>query len=216
MEDLMKELEELKGRVEKLERPYTIHFAKTKEQAIIPTRRTEDAGYDMYACFDEDILIIPPHEMRLVPTGIATCFDHKLVFKLSERSSTGTKQMAQRCGVIDSGYRGEIQAPISNLNNVPIIISKLFSQDIDGEFIPLTIDELSNEITVKEKKGTTHIGTDRYLELTKNAIVYPYNKAVTQGILYYIPETVSDEIPYETLKNIASERGTGWVGSSKK
>ena len=45
-ENLRKVLETLVDRVEKLERPTTIHFAKVKPSAIIPTKRTEDAGYD--------------------------------------------------------------------------------------------------------------------------------------------------------------------------
>ena len=28
-------------------------FAKVKPDAIIPTKKTENAGYDIYACFDE-------------------------------------------------------------------------------------------------------------------------------------------------------------------
>ena len=35
-----------------------IYFAKMKEGAVIPTKREEDAGYDLYACFDEDFFVI--------------------------------------------------------------------------------------------------------------------------------------------------------------
>jgi hypothetical protein len=31
-------------------------FAKVKPDAIIPTKENENAGYDIYACFDEDLL----------------------------------------------------------------------------------------------------------------------------------------------------------------
>ena len=47
-------------------------FAKVRPDAIIPTKDTENAGYDIYANFEEDYLIIPPHETVLVPTGIAS------------------------------------------------------------------------------------------------------------------------------------------------
>ena len=36
----------------------TVKFAKIKPNAIIPTKRLEDAGYDIYPCFDEDYIII--------------------------------------------------------------------------------------------------------------------------------------------------------------
>jgi dUTP pyrophosphatase len=43
---------------------------------------------------------------------------------LKERGSTGTKGIAQRCGVIDSGYRGEWFVPITNTTNNTICITK--------------------------------------------------------------------------------------------
>lgn len=213
IEELMNQLEELKGRVEVLERPHTIHWAKVRPNAIIPTRRTEDAGYDLYACFDEDMMIIPPHKTYLVPTGIASAFDNKIVLKLSERGSTGTKQMGQRSGVIDSGFRGEIKAPITNHNDVPLVITKM----VDENGKPLPMDKIKDSMTVLTKKGkTSNINAVGYEDLLDEAIVYPYTKAVTQGIAYFIPETVSDELDYEVLKNIPSERGTGMLGSSTK
>ena len=33
-----------------------LYWAKVKEDAIIPTKRDEDAGYDLYHCFEEDYL----------------------------------------------------------------------------------------------------------------------------------------------------------------
>ena len=46
-------------------------FAKVKPDAIIPTKEAENAGYDIYACFDEDYMIIQAHETKLIPTGVA-------------------------------------------------------------------------------------------------------------------------------------------------
>ena len=34
-----------------------IAFAKIRETAIIPTKKLEDAGYDIYANFEEDFLL---------------------------------------------------------------------------------------------------------------------------------------------------------------
>ena len=101
-----------------------LYFAKVKPKAIIPSKRDEDAAYDIYACFDEDYLVIPPHKTILIPTGIATVFSSKWVALLRERGSNGSKGLAQRAGVIDSGYRGEWFVPLTNTNRVPVVIVK--------------------------------------------------------------------------------------------
>ena len=31
-----------------------VWFAKVKQDAVIPTKREEDAGYDIFLCFEED------------------------------------------------------------------------------------------------------------------------------------------------------------------
>lgn len=77
-----------------------IKFAKVRPTAIIPTKRDEDAGFDIYANFEEDFRIIPPHETIMIPTGIASACDTDYCFILKERGSTGTKGIAQRCGRI--------------------------------------------------------------------------------------------------------------------
>ena len=82
-------------------------FAKVKEGAIIPTKTEENAGRDLYACFDEDYIVIHPLETKLIPTGIATAFSPNYYAQIQERGSTGSKGIKYGAGVIDSGYRGE-------------------------------------------------------------------------------------------------------------
>ena len=120
-----------------------LYFAKVKPSAIIPSKRDEDAAYDIYACFDDDYLVIPPHKTVLIPTGIATVFSPKWVALLRERGSNGSKGIAQRAGVIDSGYRGEWFVPLTNTNDVPVVISKIPASDLpriykDGIIYPYT------------------------------------------------------------------------------
>ena len=102
----------------------TVFFAKFKEGARIPNRNYPSAGFDVYACFDEDYMIIEPHETKLVPTGIGSAFEKDYVMILKERGSTGSKGMGERAGVVDSDYRGEWFACITNHNEKPIVISK--------------------------------------------------------------------------------------------
>ena len=172
----------------------TVKFAKTKPNAIIPTKRLEDAGYDVYPCFDEDYIIIKPHTTVIIPTGIASACDTDYCFVLHERSSTGTKGMAQRCGIIDSGYRGEWSVPIANTNDVPIVICKKESITDFNDFASILLFSYGEA----------------------NYILYPYEKAICQALVLPVPEVEIEEYTYEELKAIPSERGTGRLGSSGK
>lgn len=163
-----------------------LYWAKVKENAIIPTKREEDAGYDLYPCFEEEYLEILPLHTRLVPLGVASAFDSDYVMLLKERGSTGTKGMAQRAGVIDSGYRGEYMAPVTNVNDKPLCIVK--------KEVLETWDEDQKE---------------KY-------ILYPYEKAVCQGVLLKMPQLESETLSYDELKKIASLRNDGRLGSSGK
>ena len=168
-----------------------IKFAKVKPSAKIPTKRQEDAGMDVYACFDEDYMIIMPHETKMIPTGIASSCSDDFMFKLEERGSTGTKGIEQRCGVIDSGYRGEWFVPLTNTNNYPIVISK---------------EEFPNSKEIEAIK-----------EIFNNVFdVYPYEKAICQAMVIPVPRLNIEEISYEELQNIESDRGIGALGSSGK
>ncbi|WP_186786221.1 dUTP diphosphatase [Paenibacillus agilis] len=102
----------------------TILFAKVTEDAIIPSKAEENAGYDIYANFEQEFLTFAPHETKLVPTGIASSVtkDYALIGK--ERGLTGSKGMALRAGVVDSGYRGEIFIGLTNENDKTLVIAK--------------------------------------------------------------------------------------------
>lgn len=162
-----------------------IKFAKVKPNAIIPSKREEDAGFDVYACFDEDYMIIFPHETQLIPTGIAGCCDKDYCFIAKERGSTGSKGIALRCGVLDSGYRNEWFIALTNTTDKMLFISK-------------TADRLI------------------YKRFGDNILIYPYYKAIAQVLVVPVPETEIEEVSYEELKEIKSERGMGALGSSNK
>ncbi len=102
----------------------TIYFAKLKEQAIIPSKREEDGAFDIYACFEEETMVIEPHETKLIPTGLGSAFSSDYVAILKERGSNGSKGIGQRAGVIDSGYRGEWFVAVTNHNTKPVVIQK--------------------------------------------------------------------------------------------
>lgn len=170
-----------------------IFFAKIRPNAIIPTKKDEDAGYDMYACFDEDFFVIEPHATALIPSGIAMAYSKKYYAQLEERSSMAKIGIKRSGGVIDSGYRGEYMVTTYNTNNKPFIISKI------------PADDLSEKFTINGKKYKK-----------KNVILYPYTKAVCQVIMQEVPALKSKELSYDQLKFIKSERGAGGFGHSGK
>lgn len=99
-------------------------FARASKDVKIPCKDSENAGYDIYAYFKDDYIIIPPHATAMIPTGLHSAFNEKWVMILKERGSTGTKGMGQRAGIIDSGFRAEIFVPITNTNDIHIVIIK--------------------------------------------------------------------------------------------
>lgn len=109
----------------------TLYFSKTKEDASIPVKRDEDAGFDLYSCFDVKEIVIKPNEIKLIPTGIAVAFAKDFVLVVKERSSTGKIGMSVRMGIIDSGYRGEIYIGINNTSTKTITISKEPKENTD-------------------------------------------------------------------------------------
>lgn len=172
-----------------------ILFAKTKDGAIIPSKRDCDAGYDVYACLDEDYMVILPHEVKLVPTGIASCFSTDYVAVLKERGSTGTKNITQHSGVIEGSFRGEWFCPLGNDNVYPIVLVK------------------NAEVT-----GTKHFKNmiDKLNKTYQKTMVYPNDKAITQILMLPVPKFKIEEISYEELLTFESERGVGALGSSGK
>lgn len=177
-----------------------IYFAKVNPTAIIPTKRVEDAGYDIYANFGEDYIAVMPHETKMIPTGIASAFTNDYVMILKERGSTGTKGIAQRCGVIDSGFRNEWQVPITNTNEQILIISKLSREGWFSKY-----SDIVQKIDAYDFNMNTH-----------NYIFYPYTKAIAQALLLPVPKVTINALTYDELKNIPSERGVGMLGSSSK
>lgn len=101
-----------------------IKFAKLRPNAVIPSKREEDSDYDLYACFDEDEMMIPPFSSALIPTGLISAFDSSIGVKFEERGSNVKWCGIAMAGVIDSGYRGEWFVAMYNGNPVPVYISK--------------------------------------------------------------------------------------------
>jgi dUTP pyrophosphatase len=188
-----------------------VKFAKVTPNAVIPSKREEDMGFDIYACFDEDFIVIKPHHTVLVPTGIASSCDSNYGFVLRERGSTGSRGIALRAGVIDSGYRNEWFVGLTNTNREEICITKLSDEDTKTQYIKwcMSKESYANEVT-------ENLMQEVYEDMANHLICYPYSKAIAQALIMPVPEVVVEELSYEELKEIKSERGLGALGSSGK
>ena len=98
-----------------------VEIKKLDERAIIPTYGTEfSAGADIYALLDEPVTIAPG-ETKLIHTGLAMAIPEGLVGLNFARSGMATKRglaPANKVGVIDSDYRGELMVALYNQGNV--------------------------------------------------------------------------------------------------
>ena len=103
-----------------------LKIKKLRENARVPFRATGgSAGMDLYACIDEPVTIAP-HEIKLIPTGIAIALESAdYVAYLFARSGLAIKHgiaPANCVGVIDSDYRGEVCVGLVNQTNEPFTV----------------------------------------------------------------------------------------------
>lgn len=95
----------------------TIAVKKVRPNAILPTYGSaEAAGADLYACLDEPVTI-GAGETAFIPTGIAMEVPKGCAGLVYARSGLACKRglaPANKVGVIDSDYRGEVAVVLHN------------------------------------------------------------------------------------------------------
>ena len=99
-----------------------ISVKKLRENALLPRYGSpEAAGADLYACLEQDI-VIGPGETAWIPTGLAMELPVGYAGLVYARSGLAAKQglaPANKVGVIDSDYRGEVTVVLFNHGAVP-------------------------------------------------------------------------------------------------
>ena len=94
-----------------------IKVKKLSPNAILPTYGSvEAAGADLYACLDAPVTVAPG-ETAWIPTGLALEVPKGCAGLVYARSSLGVKRglaPANKVGVIDSDYRGQIHVVLLN------------------------------------------------------------------------------------------------------
>ena len=95
---------------------------KLRPEAKLPTYGSEfAAGADLYACLEEPVTIRPQETVK-IPTGIAMEIPVGYVGLVYGRSGLACKRNlapANKVGVVDSDYRGELLVFLHNHGTVP-------------------------------------------------------------------------------------------------
>lgn len=94
-----------------------VNIKKFNEKATVPTYGSEyAAGADLYACLDGDVTV-PAHATVVIPTGIALELPVGYAGLIYARSGLATKKglaPANKVGVVDCDYRGEVKVALHN------------------------------------------------------------------------------------------------------
>lgn len=166
-----------------------MNYRMVRDGAVKPSKRLEDAGYDLYGVDCDELRVrgyivdvakeqkenlhdrgnyagvetlyrFPAGEVVMIPTGLATEIAPGVVGIIKERGSTGSKGLAVRCGVIDSGYRGEWFVGITNVGNEDIYypIEKAIAQVV---FVKYESPEWEEGTLGESERGEGKLGSSK-------------------------------------------------------
>ena len=100
----------------------SMKIKKLCDKATLPVYASEyAAGADLYACLDEPVTI-EPNQTKLIKTGLAMAIPEGLAGLIYARSGLASKRglaPANKVGVIDSDYRGEVMVALHNHGTTP-------------------------------------------------------------------------------------------------
>lgn len=139
-----------------------VNIKKLKENAVIPTYGSEyAAGADLYACLEQDVTI-ESGETALIGTGLAVEIPEGYAGLVYARSGLASKKglaPANKVGVIDADYRGEIMVALHNHSKQNAVIKpkERIAQMVVTPFLSVTYEEV-NELT-DTKRGTGGFGS---------------------------------------------------------
>ena len=140
-----------------------IRVKKLREGATLPTYGTPyAAGADLYACLEQEITIAPG-ETVFVPTGIAMEVPEHCAGLIYARSGLACKRglaPANKVGVVDSDYRGEIIVVLHNHGSIPQTIAngeRIAQMIITPVLTPAYVEaeELTDTVRANQGFGST-------------------------------------------------------------
>lgn len=99
-----------------------VNIKKLNPGAVIPSYGSEfAAGADLHACISGEVSVAP-HQTVVIPTGIAMELPVGYAGFIYARSGLATKRSlapANKVGVIDCDYRGEVKVALLNHSDIP-------------------------------------------------------------------------------------------------
>jgi len=105
-----------------------MNIKKLNENATIPTYGSEfAAGADLYALPSEGEIVFAPFETKFVHTGLAMelpCGYGGFIFARSGLATKRGLAPANKVGVIDADYRGEVLVALYNQSGVPQVVEQ--------------------------------------------------------------------------------------------
>ncbi|PID28021.1 MAG: dUTP diphosphatase [Candidatus Cloacimonadota bacterium] len=102
-----------------------VDIKKTHPKAEIPRKMSElAAGYDIYACLEEEILI-KSGRLALIPSGFALSLPPGYEAQIRPRSGLAAKYqigVLNSPGTVDADYRGEVKIILFNFGEEDFIV----------------------------------------------------------------------------------------------
>lgn len=136
----------------------TVKFKKLNDNAHVPTYGSPyAAGADLYSAEAETV--IPPHATVFIGTGIAMEIPEGYMGLIFARSGLSCKRHlapANKVGVVDSDYRGEVKVALHNHSNEPqkIDAGERIAQLVITPFLSVNFEEADElDDTVRGEGG---------------------------------------------------------------
>lgn len=140
-----------------------VRIKKLNNNAKIPTYGSEfSAGADLYACIDEPVSI-KAGETKLIKTGLSLEIPEGFAGLIYARSGLASKKglaPANKVGVVDSDYRGEVMVALHNHSNIEQVIDPFerIAQLVITPFLKASfqeVDDLSDTLRGEGGFGST-------------------------------------------------------------
>ncbi len=141
-----------------------VKIKRLRPNAALPVYGSASAaGADLAACLEEN-LIIRPGETALVPTGLALAIPEGTAGFVYARSGLALKQdlaPANKVGVIDADYRGEVMVAVHNHGHETRVIEpgERIAQLVIAPVIRAEFDEGELDDTARGAGGFGSTGT---------------------------------------------------------
>ncbi|BBF45364.1 deoxyuridine 5'-triphosphate nucleotidohydrolase [Lachnospiraceae bacterium KM106-2] len=140
-----------------------VNIKKLNENAVVPTYGSDyAAGADLYACMEEQVTI-QPGETSFIKTGIAMEVPVGYAGLIYARSGLACKKglaPANKVGVVDADYRGEIMVALHNHSKEAVTVEagERIAQMVIAPFLAVDyneVEELTDTVRGEGGFGST-------------------------------------------------------------